>query len=140
MEVVTFGTPEVSGLWQTPSRAQACYVMAHGAGAGMRQALMQKIADGLVEEDVACFRYQFPYMEKGSKRPDLPKVCHATVRDAVAVAAKLTKAPLVAGGGSLGGQMPPRAQALEPLPGVQGLAFVGFPLHAAKQPSIERAG
>jgi len=105
----------------------------------MRHALMETIAAGLVANGVACFRYQFPYMERGSKRPDPPKVCHATVREAVAEAAKLTSVPLFAGGRSFGGRMTSQAQALSPLPGVRGLAFVGFPLHAAKKPSTERA-
>ena len=138
-EKVTFGSPQVSGLWQTPARPQACFVMAHGAGAGMTHALIETVAFGLVADGIACLRYQFPYMEKGSKRPDPPKICHATVRDAVAEAARLTSAPLFAGGRSFGGRMTSQAQALEPLPGVLGLAFLGFPLHPAKKPSKERA-
>ena len=105
----------------------------------MRHAFLEAVATGLVSEGIACLRYQFPYMERGSKRPDPPKVCHVTVRAAVAEAAKLTAAPLFAGGRSFGGRMTSQAQALEPLPGVKGLAFLGFPLHAAKKPSIERA-
>ena len=139
-ETLSFGDPRVSGLWQTPPRPEACYVMAHGAGAGMRHAFLESVAAGLVSEGIACLRYQFPYLERGSKRPDPPKVCHATVRQAVAEAAKLTSAPLFAGGRSFGGRMTSQAQALDPLPGVKGLAFLGFPLHAAKKPSIERAG
>jgi uncharacterized protein len=138
-ETLSFGSPRVSGIWQSPARPRACYIMAHGAGAGMRHAFLEAVATGLVSEGIACLRYQFPYMEKGSKRPDPPKVCHVTVREAVAEAAKLTPAPLFAGGRSFGGRMTSQAQALEPLPGVKGLAFLGFPLHAAKQPSIERA-
>ena len=138
-ETLSFGNSRVSGLWQSPARPRACYVMAHGAGAGMQHAFLESVATGLVSEGIACLRYQFPYMERGSKRPDPPKVCHATVRDAVAEAAKLTSAALFAGGRSFGGRMTSQAQALEPLPGVKGLAFLGFPLHAAKKPSIERA-
>jgi predicted alpha/beta-hydrolase family hydrolase len=138
-EKVSFGGPRVSGLWQTPARPQACFVMAHGAGAGMTHALLESVASGLVTEGVACLRYQFPYTEKGSKRPDSPQICHVTVRDAVAEAARLTSAPLFAGGRSFGGRMTSQAQALEPLPGVLGLAFLGFPLHPAKKPSKERA-
>lgn len=138
-EIVSFGNPQVSGIWQSPSRAEACYVMAHGAGAGMRHAMLETVAAGLVSEGIACLRYQFPYMERGSKRPDPPKVCHTTVREAVAEAAKLTSAPLFAGGRSFGGRMTSQAQALAPLPGVRGLAFLGFPLHAARKPSVERA-
>jgi len=113
--------------------------MAHGAGAGMRHAMLEAVATGLVSEGIACLRYQFPYMERGSKRPDPPKVCHATVREAVAAAAKRSSAPLFAGGRSFGGRMTSQAQALAPLPAVRGLAFLGFPLHAARKPSIERA-
>jgi predicted alpha/beta-hydrolase family hydrolase len=138
-ETLSFGNPRVSGIWQSPARPKACYIMAHGAGAGMRHAFLEAVATGLVSEGIACLRYQFPYMERGSKRPDPPKVCHVTVREAVAEAAKLTAAPLFAGGRSFGGRMTSQAQALEPLPGVKGLAFLGFPLHAAKKPSIERA-
>lgn len=138
-EIVSFGNPRVSGIWQSPSRPVACYVMAHGAGAGMRHALLETVAAGLVAEDIACLRYQFPYMERGSKRPDPPKVCHTTVREAVAEAAKLTSAPLFAGGRSFGGRMTSQAQAMAPLPGVRGLAFLGFPLHAARKPATERA-
>jgi uncharacterized protein len=138
-ETLSFGDPRVSAIWQSPARPKACYIMAHGAGAGMRHAFLEAVATGLVSEGIACLRYQFPYMEKGSKRPDPPKVCHVTVREAVAEAAKLTSAPLFAGGRSFGGRMTSQAQALEPLPGVKGLAFLGFPLHAAKKPSIERA-
>jgi predicted alpha/beta-hydrolase family hydrolase len=138
-EIVSFGNPQVTGIWQAPSRAQGCYVMAHGAGAGMRHALLETVAAGLVSEGIACLRYQFPYSERGSQRPDPPKVCHATVRAAVDEAAQLTSSPLFAGGRSFGGRMTSQAQALAPLPGVRGLAFLGFPLHAAKKPSIERA-
>lgn len=105
----------------------------------MRHTLMETIATGLVSEGIACLRYQFPYMERSSRRPDSPRICHATVREAVAEAAKLTSAPLFAGGRSFGGRMTSQAQALDPLPAVRGLAFLGFPLHAAKKPSIERA-
>ena len=105
----------------------------------MRHTLMETIATGLVSEGIACLRYQFPYMERSSKRPDSPRICHATVREAVAEAAKLTSAPLFAGGRSFGGRMTSQAQALDPLPAVRGLAFLGFPLHAAKKPASERA-
>jgi len=130
----------VSGLLQMPRDARACYVMAHGAGAGMAHPFMTAFADDLASRDIATLRYQFPYMERGSKRPDSPKVAHATVRAAVAEA--LRRAPglaLFAGGRSFGGRMTSQAQAASPLPGVRGLAFVGFPLHPAGQPSDERA-
>jgi predicted alpha/beta-hydrolase family hydrolase len=130
----------VSGLLQTPARARACYVMAHGAGAGMAHPFMAAVAAGLAERDIATLRYQFPYMERGSKRPDQPQLAHKTVRAAVVEAAKrLPKLPLIAGGKSFGGRMTSQAQAAAPLPGVAGLAFTGFPLHPANKPSQERA-
>jgi predicted alpha/beta-hydrolase family hydrolase len=129
----------VSGLLQAPRGAKACYVLAHGAGAGMTHRFMAAAADGLAERGIATLRYQFLYMERGSKRPDPPKLAHAAVRAAVAAAAKrLPKLPLIAGGKSFGGRMTSQAQAAAPLPGVRGLAFLGFPLHPAKQPSRER--
>jgi hypothetical protein len=119
--------------------ARACYVMAHGAGAGMKHPFMAAVADGLAERGIATLRYQFLYMEQGGKRPDPPKLAHAAVRAAVAEAARqLPDLPLIAGGKSFGGRMTSQAQALTPLPGVCGLAFLGFPLHPAKQPSSER--
>ena len=129
----------VSGLLQTPPRARACCVLAHGAGAGMMHRFMAAAAAGLAERGIASLRYQFPYMERGSKRPDPPKLAQATVRAAVAAAqAALPKLPLIAGGKSFGGRMTSQAQAEAPLPGVRGLAFLGFPLHAAGRPSAER--
>jgi uncharacterized protein len=130
----------VPGLFQSPSKAVACYVFAHGAGAGMNHAFMAAVADGLSERGIATLRFQFPYMEKGSRRPDGPKVAHSAVRAAVAEAARLAPdLPLYAGGKSFGGRMTSQAQALEPLPGVRGLIFFGFPLHPAGKPSDERA-
>jgi predicted alpha/beta-hydrolase family hydrolase len=130
----------VSGLLQAPKKARACYVLAHGAGAGMTHRFMVSIADGLAERGIATLRYQFPYMEQGGKRPDPPKLAQATVRAAVAEASRLVpKLPLIAGGKSFGGRMTSQAQAESPLPGVRGLAFLGFPLHAAGRPSEERA-
>ena len=106
----------------------------------MMHPFMTAIADGLFERGVAALRYQFPYMERGGKRPDAPKLAQATVRAAVAEASRLVpKLPRVAGGKSFGGRMTSQAQALSPLPGVRGLAFLGFPLHAAGRPSEERA-
>jgi predicted alpha/beta-hydrolase family hydrolase len=114
--------------------------MAHGAGAGMAHPFMTALANDLASRAIATVRYQFPYMERGSKRPDSPKVAHATVRAAVAEASRLTPGlALIAGGRSFGGRMTSQAQAASPLPGVRGLAFVGFPLHPAGQPSDERA-
>jgi predicted alpha/beta-hydrolase family hydrolase len=130
----------VSGLLDAPADAQACYVFAHGAGAGMHHTFMAGIASGLAQRRIATLRFQFPYMEQGSKRPDSPKVAHAAVRAAVQEAAKrLPNLPLFAGGKSFGGRMTSQAQAAEPLAGVRGLVFVGFPLHPAGKPSVERA-
>jgi predicted alpha/beta-hydrolase family hydrolase len=129
----------VSGLLQTPPRARACYVLAHGAGAGMRHPFMAAVAAGLAERDIATLRYQFPYMERGSKRPDSPHLAHATVRAAVAAARQTLPAlALIAGGKSFGGRMSSQTQARTPLPDVRGLAFLGFPLHPAGKPSRER--
>jgi hypothetical protein len=130
----------VSGLLQAPKNAHVCYVLAHGAGAGMSHPFMVAVADGLAECGIATLRYQFPYMEQGSKRPDTPKLAQATVRAAVAQASRMVpKLALVAGGKSFGGRMTSQAQAESPLPGVRGLAFLGFPLHAVGRPSDERA-
>jgi predicted alpha/beta-hydrolase family hydrolase len=130
----------VSGLVMRPPQSRLCYVFAHGAGAGMTHASMGTVAAGLAERGIATLRYQFPYMEKGSKRPDAPKVAHAAVRAAVAEAGRRCPAlPLIAGGRSFGGRMTSQAQALSPLPGVRGLAFLGFPLHPAGKPSSDRA-
>ena len=134
-------THRVSGLMQRPEHAFACCVLAHGAGAGMTHRFMVAVADGLAVRDVATLRYQFPYMEAGSKRPDRPALAHATVRAAVAAASRLAPGlPLFAGGKSFGARMTSQAQAAAPLPGVRGLIFFGFPLHPANQPSDERAG
>jgi hypothetical protein len=130
----------VSGLLQSPSRAQACFVLAHGAGAGMQQPFLAAIATELDARGIATLRYQFPYVERGSRRPDPPELCHATVRAAVAAAAGRAPAvPLFAGGKSFGGRMTSQAQATSPLPDVRGLAFLGFPLHPPRQPSDARA-
>jgi uncharacterized protein len=129
----------VSGLPQVPSAANVCYVLAHGAGAGMSHPFMAAVADGLAERDIATLRYQFPYMEEGSKRPDVPKVAQATVRAAVREALGLLPGlAVVAGGKSFGGRMTSQAQAASPLPGVQGLVLLGFPLHPPGRPSDER--
>ena len=129
----------VSGLLQVPSAANVCYVLAHGAGAGMSHPFMAAGADGLAERDIATLRYQFPYMEDGSKRPDVPKVAQATVRAAVREALHLLPGlAVVAGGKSFGGRMTSQAQAASPLPGMQGLVFLGFPLHPPGHPSDER--
>ena len=129
----------VSGLLLAPGGARTCYVFAHGAGAGMAHPFMASIAEGLAQRGIATLRYQFPYMERGSKRPDSPGLAQATVRAAVARAARLLPAlALIAGGKSFGGRMTSQAQAAAPLPDVRGLAFLGFPLHAAGRPAHER--
>ena len=130
----------VSGLLQVPRKARAGYVFAHGAGAGMTHAFMTAVADGLAERGIATLRYQFLYMEQGSRRPDSPRVAQAVVRAGVAEAERrLPKLPWFAGGKSFGGRMTSQAQAASPLDGVRGLVFFGFPLHPPERPSIERA-
>ena len=127
----------VSGLLNRPRDARACLVLAHGAGAGMTHRFMADTATGLAERGIACLRYQFLYMEQGGRRPDPPKLAQATVRAAVGEAARL-ELPLFAGGKSFGGRMTSQAQSGAPLTGVQGLVFLGFPLHPAGKPSRER--
>jgi predicted alpha/beta-hydrolase family hydrolase len=130
----------VSALLLAPLRARACCVLAHGAGAGMSHPFMEAVAAGLAERGIATLRFQFPSMERGSKRPDPPARAQAAVRAAAAEAARALPAlPLVAGGKSFGGRMTSQAQAAAPLPGVVGLAFLGFPLHPAGKPSDARA-
>jgi predicted alpha/beta-hydrolase family hydrolase len=130
----------VSGLLDAAPGARACYLMAHGAGAGMKHPFLAAVAQGLGERSVSTLRYQFPYMEAGSKRPDSPKLAQATVRAAVAEAARLApEVALFAGGKSFGGRMTSQAQAESPLPGVRGLIFLGFPLHPPGAPSDKRA-
>ena len=140
VNIVVDDTERVSGLLQAPPSARACYVMAHGAGAGMAHAFMATFANELAARDIATLRYQFPFMERGSKRPDSPKVAVAAVRAAVTEAARLVpELALFAGGKSFGGRMTSQAQAASALPQVRGLIFVGFPLHPPGQPSDTRA-
>ena len=130
----------VSALLQRPARARAAVVLAHGAGAGMQHVFLAALAQGLYQRDIATLRFQFPFAEQGSKRPDPPALAQATVRCAVAEAARLLpEVPLFAGGKSFGGRMTSQAQAQEPLACVRGLVFVGFPLHAASKPGVARA-
>src|SRR5882757_10302304 len=130
----------VSAVLIHPEPARVCFVFAHGAGAGMRHASMEAIASGLAERGIATLRYQFPYMEKGGKQPDPPALAQATVRAAVAEAAKVCAGlPLIAGGKSFGGRMTSQAQAKAPLDGVKGIAFFAFPLHPAGEPAVNRA-
>jgi predicted alpha/beta-hydrolase family hydrolase len=129
----------VSGLLLEPSGARAFLALAHGAGAGMRHSFMEEVAAKLADRSVATLRYQFPYMEKRTKRPDSPGVLKDTVRAAVATAKKYARGlPLFAGGKSMGGRMTSLAAAEAPLDGVCGLIFFGFPLHAPGTPSAER--
>jgi len=131
---------KVSGILLRPADAWAGYVLAHGAGAGMRHHFMEEIAEALAGRGMATLRYQFPYLESGAKRPDPPAVLEATVRAAVAAGREIMpELPLVAGGKSLGGRMTSNAQAKHPLAGVSGLVFLGFPLHPPKQPGEKRA-
>jgi hypothetical protein len=131
---------KVSGILLRPPDAWANYVLAHGAGAGMRHRFMESIAQALAEHGIATLRYQFPYVEAGTRRPDPPGILEATVRSAVAKARESTPdLPLFAGGKSLGGRMTSNAMAHRPLEGVLGLVFFGFPLHRAKQPAVTRA-
>jgi predicted alpha/beta-hydrolase family hydrolase len=134
------GDTHVSGLIQLPPGARAGYVLAHGAGAGMNHPFMSAVAAELAQRDIATLRYQFPYMDRRSRRPDPPPIAQAMVRAAVAAAQlALPELPLVAGGKSFGGRMTSQAQAKAPLSGVRGLAFIGFPLHPAGKPSQDRA-
>ena len=127
----------VSALRTDATDGFACLVLAHGAGAGMRHPFMTAVADGLAQRGVSTLRFQFPYMEAGSKRVDRPPVAHEAVRAAVLAAAG--SLPLFAGGKSFGGRMTSQAQALDPLPEVRGLIFFGFPLHPVGKPSTDRA-
>jgi predicted alpha/beta-hydrolase family hydrolase len=140
-QVIRVALPEgeTGGLWQAPADARAALVLAHGAGAGMAHRSMAAIAVGLAVRGIATLRYNFPYMERGSKRPDAPAVAHSAVRAAVAEARRLAPdLPLFAGGRSFGGRMTSQAEALAPL-GVKGLVFFAFPLHPAGKPGVERA-
>ena len=131
---------QVSALLTRPRAPWLGYVLAHGAGAGMEHPFLEAVARGLAEREVATLRYQFPYMEARARRPDPPGVLTATVRAAVAAAAALLpELPLAAGGKSLGGRMTSTAAATEPLAGVRGLVFLGFPLHAPSLPGTTRA-
>lgn len=137
--LVTENTGEVSAVLTRPRGAFALLVLAHGAGAGMRHRFMEGITAELAARKLAVLRYQFPYTEAGRKRPDPKGRLLATVRAAVAQGGKLARGlPLLAGGKSMGGRMTSTAAATEPLPGVQGIVFLGFPLHAAGKPGVER--
>src|SRR5262245_25154313 len=129
------GAGSVSGLWLEPRQAKACLVLAHGAGAGMTHKSMTAIADGLADRAIATLRFQFPYMERGTRRPDPPAIAQAVVRAACAEAVRrVGDLALFAGGRSFGGRMTSQAQAKAPLPEVRGLVFFAFPLHPAGKP------
>jgi predicted alpha/beta-hydrolase family hydrolase len=131
---------EVSAFLLRPPDAWLLYVLAHGAGAGMRHPFLETISAALAARGVATFRYQFPYMEAGRGRPDVPAVLEATVRAAISKASEIVpELPVIAGGKSLGGRMSSGAAAAEPLERVKGLAFLGFPLHPPGQPGTRRA-
>jgi uncharacterized protein len=130
----------VSALFSRPDSPRAVLVLAHGAGAGMEHPSMRSLAAGLVARGIATLRYQFPYMERRTRRPDPPALCHATVRAAAATAAGIAPdLPLIAGGRSFGGRMTSQAQAQAPLVRVRALVFLAFPLHPAGRPDTERA-
>lgn len=140
LEIEVIGHGAVSALWQAPETPTAVLALAHGAGAGMMHRHMADLADGLAERDVATLRYQFLFMEKGSRRPDAPALAYPAVRAAVGEARRLAQGlPLFAGGRSFGARMTSQAQALEPLAGVRGLVFFAFPLHPAGKPAATRA-
>ena len=129
----------VSALLDRPPDAWLLYILAHGAGAGMRHGFLESVARALFGRGVATLRYQFPYMEAGARRPDSPAVAEATVRAAVELAGELARGlPVIAGGKSFGGRMTSGAAA-KSLPGVRGLVFLGFPLHPPGKPATERA-
>jgi uncharacterized protein len=130
----------VSAILDQPPDAWLLYVMAHGAGAGMRHPFLESMSRGLAERGVATFRYQFPYMEAGRRRPDPPGLLETTVRAAIDKAgAEVPGLPVVAGGKSLGGRMTSQAASEAPLRRVVGLAFLGFPLHPPGRPGTNRA-
>ena len=137
---IAFGDERVSGVLLRPDDAEALFVFAHGAGVGMNHPSMASNAQGLAERGIATLRFNFPFMEKRIERPDPPRIAHAAVRAAAAAAGEMAgDLPLFAGGRSFGGRMTSQAQALQPLPGVRGLVFLGFPLHPAGKPGIERS-
>jgi hypothetical protein len=137
---IPVGNGRVSGLFLRPDDASALYLFAHGAGVGMAHPSMDANARGLAARGIATMRFQFPYMERGSGRPDPPPVAHAAIRFAAGAAANLAPdLPLFAGGRSYGGRMTSLAQSIEPIAGARGLVFLGFPLHPPGAPAADRA-
>jgi predicted alpha/beta-hydrolase family hydrolase len=140
IEIALGDGQRVGGRLVLPADARALFVFAHGAGAGMAHPFMTAVAAGLAGRRIGTLRYNFPAMERGARRPDAPAVAHAAVRAAVDAASRLAPGRvLLAGGKSFGGRMTSQAQAAAPLPGVRGLAFIGFPLHPAGRPGTGRA-
>jgi uncharacterized protein len=130
----------VSAFLLRPADAWLLYVLAHGAGAGMRHPFLESVSASLAGQGVATLRYQFPYLEAGRRSPDPPHVLEAAVRAAVMKAADIVpELPMIAGGKSLGGRMTSSAAAAQALDRVKGLAFLGFPLHPPGQPGTRRA-
>ena len=130
----------VEALLETPANPRLLYVFAHGAGAGMRHSFMVQMTARLQELNAATLRYNFPYMQAGRGRPDVPAVLEATVRAAIRLGHDLRPdLPLLAGGKSMGGRMTSQLVAKEPALPVQGIAFIGFPLHQPGKPSRTRA-
>lgn len=137
---VAEGGGRVSAILLRPDDAWLLYVVAHGAGAGMRHPFLESVCAALAERGIATLRYQFPYMELGKKRPDSPAILEASVRAAVLKGHELVPhLPLIAGGKSLGGRMTSGAAASGLLADVDGLVFLGFPLHAPGKPATSRA-
>jgi predicted alpha/beta-hydrolase family hydrolase len=141
---ISISVPEekfsVSAIWDCPKKAKAVLVLAHGAGAGMDHPAMRALAEALNEHHIATLRFQFCYMERGSRRPDRPPLAMATVAAAIQKAQTLApRLPLFAGGKSFGGRMTTNAAAVGLLPELRGIVCFGFPLHPAKKPAITRA-
>lgn len=129
----------VDALLVRPAGARWLWVLAHGAGAGMRHHVLEGLVSACSAHHIATFRYQFPYMQRGSKRPDTAEILQATVRSAVHAAGLVGEGlPLLAGGKSMGGRMTSQEQAERPLHGVRGLVFFGFPLHPVGAPAMNR--
>jgi predicted alpha/beta-hydrolase family hydrolase len=127
-------------IFLCPPDARAILLFAHGAGAGMRHPFMESMAGRLADRGIATWRYEFPYMAEGRKRPDRPAVLVDTVRRAAAESYDAApELPRFAGGKSMGGRMTSTAAAESPLPSVRGLVFMGFPLHRPGEDSDARA-
>jgi predicted alpha/beta-hydrolase family hydrolase len=137
---LTIGNSRVSALLDAPDHPTFVYVLAHGAGAGMRHPFLEDFTTRLLTRGAAVYRFNFPYMEMGKNRVDSTDVSTATIRAAVfAASVHLPRVPIIAGGKSYGGRMTSEAQAREALPGVRGIAFLGFPLHPPERQGTIRA-